>query len=150
MARLAGASDVLIENFKTGTLKRHELGFDRLSSANPRLIYCSITGFGQTGPYLARPGYDTIIQALGGLMSITGRQDGSPGAGPLKAGVAVTDLMTALYATVAILAALNERATSGLGQCIDISLLDVQVASLSNIGMNFLVSGDVPKRIGNR
>ena len=150
VVRLAGASDILIENFKTGTLKRYELGFDQLSSANPRLIYCSITGFGQTGPYRARPGYDTIIQALGGLMSVTGRQDGSPGEGPLKAGVAVTDLMTALYATVAILAALNERATSGLGQCIDMSLLDVQVASLSNIGMNFLLSGEMPKRIGNR
>jgi crotonobetainyl-CoA:carnitine CoA-transferase CaiB-like acyl-CoA transferase len=150
VARLAAQSDVLIENFKSGTLQRYGLGFEQLSSTNPGLVYCSITGFGQTGPYRERPGYDTIIQALGGLMSITGRQDDAPGAGPLKAGLAVTDLMTALYSTVAILAALNERATSGLGQYVDMSLLDVQVAALGNVAMNFLVSGDVPKRIGNR
>lgn len=150
LAKLAKASDVLIENFKTGTLARYGLGYDELAAANPRLIHCAITGFGQTGPYKSRPGYDSIIQALGGLMSVTGRQDGAPGDGPLKAGIAVTDLMTALYSSTAILAAVNERSRSGRGQYIDMSLLDVQVASLANIAMNYLVSGDAPRRNGNR
>jgi crotonobetainyl-CoA:carnitine CoA-transferase CaiB-like acyl-CoA transferase len=148
--RLAAVSDVVVENFKTGTLERLGLGYAQLAAINPRLIYCSITGFGQTGPYRQRPGYDTIIQALGGLMSVTGRRDDLPGGGPMKAGVAVTDLMTAMYSAVAILAAVNERGRSGRGQFIDMSLLDVQVASLANIAMNHLLSGEVPPRPGNR
>ena len=150
VARLAAQSDVIIENYKVGTLKRYGLGFEALSDLNPKLIYCSITGFGQTGPYSARPGYDTIIQAMGGLMSVTGNHDSEAGGGPRKSGVAVADMMTALYSCVAILAALNERSTSGRGQFIDMSLLDVQVSALSNLGMNYLATGKVPQRAGNR
>jgi crotonobetainyl-CoA:carnitine CoA-transferase CaiB-like acyl-CoA transferase len=150
IARLAARSDVVIENFKVGTLARYGLDYETLARANPRLVYCSITGFGQTGPYSARPGYDTIIQALGGLMSVTGNPEGAPGGGARKAGLAVADLMTALYSSVAILAALNERNSSGQGQFIDMSLLDVQVAALSNVGMNYLATGKVPQRMGNR
>ena len=149
-ARLAAECDVDIENYKVGTLARYGLDYSTLSQANPGLIYCSITGFGQTGPYSARPGYDTIVQAIGGLMSITGNPDGTEGAGPRKSGVAVADQMTALYSTIAILAAVNERHSSGLGQFIDMSLLDVQVAALSNLGMNYLATGKVPQRGGNR
>jgi len=148
--RLAAEADVLIENFKVGTLARCGLDYETLAAVNPRLIYCSITGFGQTGPYRERPGYDTIVQALGGLMSITGNPDDEPGGGPRKCGVAVADQMTALYSAVAILAAVNERQRSGHGQYIDMSLLDVQVAALSNIGMNFLATGRTPRRFGNR
>ncbi len=148
--RLAQQADVLVENFKVGDLERYGLGYEALSRRNPRLIYCSITGFGQTGPYRARPGYDTIVQALGGLMSLTGNPDGEPGGGPRKAGIAVADQMTALYASVAILAALNERTRSGQGQQIDMSLLDVQVSALSNLGMNYLATGKLPQRAGNR
>jgi len=148
--RLAAQADVLVENYKVGTLARYGLDYETLHAVNPRLIYCSITGFGQTGPYRARPGYDTIVQALGGLMSITGNADGTPGGGPRKAGVAVSDQLTALYSAVAILAAINERHTSGLGQHIDMSLLDVQVAALSNLGMSYLATGAVPQRLGNR
>ena len=149
--RLALHADVLIENYKVGTLARYSLDYETLSKDNPRLIYCSITGFGQTGPYRQKPGYDTIVQAMGGLMSITGSDasDGG-GTGPMKSGVAVADQMTALYSSVAILAALQERQSSGLGQAIDMSLLDVQVASLTNIGLNFLATGKVPVRQGNR
>ncbi len=150
IARLAAQADVLIENYKVGTLARYGLDHATLAAVNPRLIYCSITGFGQTGPYRERPGYDTIVQALGGLMSITGNPDGEPGGGPRKAGIAVADQMTALYSTVAVLAALNERHRSGQGQYIDMSLLDVQVAALTNIGANYLVTGITPKRAGNR
>lgn len=150
VARLAAEADVLIENFKVGTLARGGLDYGTLAAANPRLIYCSITGFGQTGPYRERPGYDTIVQALGGLMSITGNPDEEPGGGPRKCGVAIADQMTALYSVVAILAAVNERHRSGQGQYIDMSLLDVQVAALSNIGMNFLATGKTPRRFGNR
>jgi crotonobetainyl-CoA:carnitine CoA-transferase CaiB-like acyl-CoA transferase len=150
VARLAAQADVLIENFKAGTLARCGLHYEALAARNPGLVYCSITGFGQTGPYRDRPGYDTIAQALGGLMSITGNPDGEPGGGPRKCGVALVDQMTALYAGVAILAALNERARSGHGQYIDMSLLDVQVAALSNIGMNYLATGGTPQRFGNR
>lgn len=148
--RLAADADVLIENFKVDTLARYGLDYPALAAANPRLIYCSITGFGQTGPYRRRPGYDTIAQALGGLMSITGNPDGEPGGGPRKCGIAVADQMTALYSVVAILAAINERQRSGKGQFIDMSLLDVQVAALSNIGMNYLATGNTPRRFGNR
>jgi len=132
--RLALDADVLIENYKVGTLARYGLDYETLAKDNPRLIYCSITGFGQTGPYRKKPGYDTIVQAMGGLMSITGAAENmAEGAGPTKSGVAVADQMTALYSSVAILAALQERQSSGLGQAIDMSLLDVQVASLTNI-----------------
>ena len=147
--RLAARSDVLIENYKTGQLKKYGLDYASLKQANPRLIYCSITGFGQTGPYAHRPGYDYIIQGMGGLMSITGERDDLPGGGPQKVGVAVTDLMTGMYAGVAILAALSSREQTGQGQYVDMALLDVQVAMLANMNMNYLTTGDSPKRAGN-
>ncbi len=146
---LATKVDVVLENFKVGSLASFGLDYAALKALNPKLIYCSITGFGQTGPYAARPGYDFLIQAMGGLMSITGAKTGEPGAGPQKAGVAVTDILTGLYATVGILAALNYRDRTGEGQYIDISLLDTQVACLSNQAMNYLVSGQSPQRMGN-
>ena len=146
---LAADSDVVIENFKLGGLAAYGLDYASLSAAHPGLIYCSITGFGQTGPYAPRAGYDFLIQGMGGLMSITGRRDGEPGAGPQKVGVAVTDVLTGLYATTAILAALAHRERTGQGQHIDLALLDVGIASLANQTMNYLVSGDVPQRIGN-
>jgi len=149
VARLARHADVVIENYKVDTLSRYGLDYASLQADNPRLVYCSITGFGQTGPYRARPGYDTIIQAMGGLMSITGPSQ-EQGGGPMKSGLAVVDQMTGLYAAIAILAALQERQASGLGQHIDLSLLDVQVAALTNIGMNYLATGEVPQRQGNR
>jgi glutaryl-CoA transferase len=145
VAALARSCDVLVENFRVGGLKRLGLDYATLSALNPRLIYCSISGFGQTGPHRERPGYDLLVQAMGGLMSITGAPDGEP----MKVGVAVTDICTGLYATVAILAAINERQSSGLGQHIDLALLDVQVATLANQGMNFLASGKTPRRHGN-
>jgi crotonobetainyl-CoA:carnitine CoA-transferase CaiB-like acyl-CoA transferase len=148
--RIAAQSDVLIENYKVGTLARYGLGYEDLSRINPKLIYCSITGFGLTGPYSARPGYDTIVQAMGGVMSITGQPDGAPGAGPVRVGIALTDFMTGLYATIAIQAALRYREKTGLGQHIDLALLDVQISALANVAMNYLVSGEVPKRRGNR
>jgi crotonobetainyl-CoA:carnitine CoA-transferase CaiB-like acyl-CoA transferase len=147
--RLACQSDVLVENFKAGGLAQYGLDYESLREHNPRLIYCSITGFGQTGPYADRPGYDFAIQAIGGLMSITGVPDGQPGAGPQKVGVALTDVMTGIYASTAILAALHRRATSGVGQYIDISLLDVQLAALANQASNFLTTGVSPVRLGN-
>ena len=150
VARLMAQSDVVIENYKVGTLDRYGLGYETQAKVNPKLIYCSITGFGQTGPYSALPGYDTIVQAMGGLMSLTGNPDGAAGGGPRKAGLAVADLMTGLYSCIAILAALNERNTSGLGQHIDMSLLDVQVSALSTVGMSYLTTGKVPQRAGNR
>lgn len=148
--KLATISDVLLENYKVGTLEKYGLGYAELSKINPRLIYCSITGFGQTGPYASRPGYDTIIQAMGGLMSVTGREDGAPGGGPVRVGAALIDFMTGLYATVAVQAALSYREKTGLGQQIDLSLLDVGISSLANIAMNYLVSGEIPIRRGNR
>jgi len=147
--RLAERSDVLVENFKVGGLKKYGLDYESLSKVNPRLIYCSITGFGQTGPYASRPGYDFMIQGMGGLMSITGERDDLPGGGPQKAGVAVADLMTGMYATVGILAALHERHASGLGQHIDMALLDCQVAMLANQNLNYMTSGQAPRRAGN-
>jgi crotonobetainyl-CoA:carnitine CoA-transferase CaiB-like acyl-CoA transferase len=146
---LAEKSDVLIENFKVDGLKKYGLDYATLSALNSRLIYCSISGFGQTGPYRDRPGYDFMIQALGGLMSITGEPDGKPGGGPVKVGVAVADLFSGLYASVGILAALNGRNATGRGEHIDISLLDVQVAMLANQSLNFLTSGVSPTRLGN-
>lgn len=148
--KLVSACDVLLENYKVGTLERYGLAYGQLSEINPKLIYCSITGFGQTGPYRGRPGYDTIIQAMGGLMSITGRQDGALGAGPVRVGVPVTDFMTGLYATIAVQSALIHRERIGKGQHIDLSLMDVQVAALSTVALNFLVSREVPTRRGNR
>jgi crotonobetainyl-CoA:carnitine CoA-transferase CaiB-like acyl-CoA transferase len=142
---LARSCDVVVENFSVGVARRLGFDFETLSTINPRLIYCSITGFGQTGPHKDKPGYDLLVQAMGGLMSITG----SPGGEPMKVGVAVADILTGLYATVAILAALNERHTSGLGQHIDLALLDVQIAALANQGMNFLASGKASPRNGN-
>jgi len=147
--RLADQSDVLVENFKVGGLRKYGLDYESLRRSNPRLIYCSITGFGQTGPYAARPGYDFMIQGMGGLMSITGERDDLPGGGPQKAGVAVTDLMTGMYATVGILAALQERHRSGLGQHLDMALLDCQVAMLANQNSNYMTSGEAPRRAGN-
>lgn len=146
---LAQQADVVLENFKVGGLKRYGLDYTSLSAANPRLVYCSITGFGQTGPYAARAGYDFLIQGMGGLMSVTGRPDGEPGAGPQKVGVALTDIMTGLYATIAVQAALAEREKSGQGQHIDLALLDVQIACLANQASNYLAGGLVPRRMGN-
>ncbi|OZI27587.1 CoA transferase [Bordetella genomosp. 7] len=146
---LARQSDILVENFKVGGLRKYGLDYQTLKAENPRLIYCSITGFGQTGPYASRPGYDFMIQGTGGLMSITGERDDLPGGGPQKAGVAVADLMTGMYSTVAILAALHERGRSGLGQHIDMALLDCQVAMLANQNLNYMTTGQAPRRAGN-
>ncbi len=145
---LAAMSDVFVENYKTDDMARYGLDYGSLSRLNPQLVYCSITGFGQTGPYRSRPGYDFVIQAMGGLMSITGQPD-DEGGRPMKCGVPVSDLMTAMYSTSAILGALVERTTSGKGQYIDMSLLDVQVAWLANQASNYLISGACPERMGN-
>jgi crotonobetainyl-CoA:carnitine CoA-transferase CaiB-like acyl-CoA transferase len=146
---LAAKSDIVIENFKVGGLKAYGLDYESLQAENPRLIYCSITGFGQTGPYAKRAGYDFMIQGLGGLMSLTGRPDGEEGAGPVKVGVALTDILTGLYSTSAMLAALAHRDQGGAGQHIDMALLDVQVACLANQAMNYLTTGLPPRRLGN-
>lgn len=146
---LAARSDVVIENFKVGGLARYGLDYDSLAAANPGIVYCSITGFGQDGPYASRPGYDVLIQAMGGLMSLTGQPDGSPGAEPMKTGVAVADLFTGVYASTAILAALRHRDRTGEGQYIDMALLDVQVSMLANQASNYLVGETVPRRAGN-
>jgi len=146
---LAGSSDVLVENFKVGDLARHGLDYASLARDNPRLVYCSITGFGQDGPYRDRPGYDFMVQGLGGLMSVTGERDDLPGGGPQKVGVAVADLFTGMYATSAILAALLHRSASGKGQYIDMALLDVQVAMLANLSSAYFASGEAPRRMGN-
>ena len=146
---LAATADVLIENYKVGTLARYCLGYQDLCEANPGLIYCSITGFGQHGPYSDRAAYDTIIQAMGGLMSITGINDDEPGGGPMKVGAPVIDIMTGTYASTGILAALHERAVSGRGQHVDVALLDVCIASLCTVNSSYLVSGTLPVRNGN-
>jgi crotonobetainyl-CoA:carnitine CoA-transferase CaiB-like acyl-CoA transferase len=148
-AALAEKADILLENYKVGGLAKYGLDYESLKARCPRLIYCSITGFGQTGPYAERAGYDLIVQAAGGFMSITGERDDLPGGGPQKGGVAVADLMTGMYATVAVLAALARREKSGLGQYIDLALLDTQVSWLANQAMNYLVGGEVPQRAGN-
>lgn len=146
---LVKSCDVLIENYKVGDLQRFGLDYATLSAINPRLIYCSITGFGQTGPYRKLPGYDSIFQGMAGLMAITGNPDDQPGGGPQKVGIIVSDLVTGMYASIAMLAALEHRdVVSGKGQFIDLALLDSQVASLSHAGVGYLVSGDVPKRRG--
>ncbi len=147
--QLAAKSDIVIENFKVGGLAAYGLDYVSLKAINPRLIYCSITGFGQSGPYATRPGYDFMIQALGGLMSLTGLPEGEEGAGPVKVGVALTDILTGLYSTTAILAALAHRDQSNVGQHIDMALLDVQVACLANQAMNYLTTGVAPGRLGN-
>lgn len=146
---LAGQVDVLVENFKVGDLARYGLDAATLLAANPGLVICSITGFGQTGPYKDRAGYDYAVQGIGGLMSVTGERDDLPGGGPQKVGVAVADLFTGLYATVAILAALRHRDATGQGQVIDMALLDTQLAMLANLGSNYLCTGVAPKRMGN-
>jgi crotonobetainyl-CoA:carnitine CoA-transferase CaiB-like acyl-CoA transferase len=143
--RMAEQSDVLVENFKAGALERYGLGHRRLAALNPRLVYCSITGFGQTGPYRERAGYDFLVQAMGGLMSITGERDGEP----MKVGVAITDILTGMYAATAILAALAQRERSGRGQHVDLALLDVQVAMLANHAENYLLTRKPPERLGN-
>ena len=147
---LAAKADVLIENFKVGALGRYGLGPADLAAINPRLVYCSITGFGQSGPYRHRPGYDSMIQAMGGLMSLTGEPDGRPGGGPQRAGVPMVDLLTGLYASTAILAALRHRDRTGEGQHVDLALLDVMVSSLSFLGVDHLASGRMPARTGTR
>ncbi|MDP3404028.1 MAG: CoA transferase [Brevundimonas sp.] len=146
---LAATCDVVVENFKVGGLAKYGLDHAALAATNPRLVYCSITGFGQTGPRAAQAGYDYMIQAMGGLMSITGQPDGSPGAEPMKVGVAVVDLATGLYASNAILAALLHARATGQGQYIDIALFDVQAAMLANQATNYFVSGSAPTRMGN-
>ena len=146
---LAAQSDVVLENFKVGGLAQYGLDYASLRAVNPRLVYCSITGFGQDGPYAPRAGYDFLIQGLGGLMSLTGRPDEEDGGGPMKVGVALTDILTGLYATNAVLAALAWREKSGEGQYIDLALLDVQVACLANQAMNYLATGQNPRRLGN-
>ena len=146
---IAKTADVAIENYKVGDMKRYGLDYASLSALNTRLVYCSITGFGQTGPYRERAGYDFMIQAMGGMMSVTGERDDLPGGGPQKCGVAIADLMTGMYATQAILAALYERDKSGRGQYIDMALLDSQIAFLMNHNLNYLIGGEIPKRWGN-
>jgi crotonobetainyl-CoA:carnitine CoA-transferase CaiB-like acyl-CoA transferase len=150
---MAAQADVFVENYKVGDMARYGLDFESLHALNPRLVYCSITGFGQTGPYKDRAGYDYAIQGMGGLMSVTGERDDRPGGGPQKVGVAVADLFTGLYATVAIQAALRHAERTGIGQHIDMALLDAQVAMLANLGANYLVrgreDGKVPGRAGN-
>jgi len=147
--QLAARCDVVIENFKVGDMARYGLDAASLRRLHPRLVYCSITGFGQTGPYRERAGYDYAVQGMGGLMSITGERDDLPGGGPQKVGVAVADLFTGMYATVAILAALRHRDATGVGQVIDMALLDTQVAMLANLGANYMVTRQAPRRAGN-
>ena len=154
ISRLAETSDVFVENYKVGDMSRYGLDASRLRALNPRLVYCSITGFGQTGPYRDRAGYDYAVQGMGGLMSVTGPSradiaDDQPGGGPQKVGVAVADLFTGLYACTAILAALRHRDATGEGQTIDMALLDTQVAVLANLGANYLLTGVAPQRMGN-
>jgi crotonobetainyl-CoA:carnitine CoA-transferase CaiB-like acyl-CoA transferase len=146
---LASKADVLLENFKVGGLKQYGLDAECLLQLNPRLVYASITGFGQNGPYAARAGYDFLIQGMGGLMSVTGRHQSEEGAGPQKVGVALTDVLTGLYTTIGVLAALAERDKTGKGQHIDVALLDVQVAALANQAANYLIGGKAPERMGN-
>ena len=146
---LARISDVLIENYKFGDLARYGLAYDDLKKINPRLVYCSVTGFGQTGPYRERPGYDFMIQGMGGMMSVTGEPDDAPGGGPQRAGVPVADIITGMYASIAICAALAHRAQSKVGQHLDLALLDSQIALLAYQNTNYFSTGSPPKRIGN-
>ena len=147
--KLAAQVDVLLENYKHGDLARYGLGYADLHKINPRLIYCSVTGFGQTGPYRERPGYDFMVQGMGGLMSITGERDDLPGGGPQRVGVPIVDIMTGMYASIAVCAAIAHRAETGVGQHLDLALLDTQVAFLANQAMNYLATGEAPGRLGN-
>jgi crotonobetainyl-CoA:carnitine CoA-transferase CaiB-like acyl-CoA transferase len=146
---LAAKCDVLLENYKFGDLARYRLGYEDLRTVNPKLIYCSVTGFGQTGPYRERPGFDFMIQGMGGMMSVTGEPDGAPGGGPQRAGVPVADIITGMYASIAICAALAHRAETGAGQHLDLALLDSQIALLAYQNTNFFATGRPPGRIGN-
>lgn len=147
--QLAKKCDVLVENFKVGGLKKYGLDYDSLKEDCPQLIYCSITGFGQTGPWREVAGYDFMVQGLGGLMSVTGEMDNRPGGGPQKAGVAVTDIVTGLYATIAITSAIIERGRSGLGQHLDLALLDCHISMLANLNLSYKCTGVAPTRQGN-
>ena len=147
--RLARRAHVVVENFKTGSLAKYGLDHASLTAENPGLIYCSLTGFGHTGPYKDKAGYDYLIQGMGGLMSVTGQPDGAPGAEPMKVGVAVSDIFTGLYTTIAILAAIIHQSRTGEGQNIDMALLDCQAAALANQAMNYLAGGMLPTRLGN-
>lgn len=146
---LAARSDIVIENFKVGTLTRYGLDYESLSKVNPDLVYCSITGFGQTGPAAPKPGYDGIFQAMGGMMSVSGHPDDVEGGGPMKVGISIVDILTAYNATIAILAALRHRDNGGGGQAIDMSLLDCGLAALSHFAQNYLITDEVPERRGN-
>ena len=146
---LAARCDVLLENYKFGDLARYGLGYDDLKQVNPRLVYCSVTGFGQTGPYRERPGYDFMIQGMAGLMSVTGERDDLPGGGPQKAGIPIADIMTGMYATIAVCAALAHRAETGVGQHLDLALFDSLTAVLANQAANYLATGQSPGRLGN-
>lgn len=146
---LARSADILVENYKVGDLRRYGLDYEALSALNPRLIFCSITGFGQVGPYAARAGYDFLVQGMAGIMSVTGEKDERPGGGPQKVGIPISDMATGLYAVGAILAAVHQRATTGLGQHIDLSLMDVGVALMSPQAVHHFTTGDVPQRAGN-
>ena len=148
--KLAARSDVVLENYKFGDLARYGLAYEHLAAENPRLVFASVTGFGQTGPRREQAAYDFMIQAMGGLMSVTGERDDAPGGGPQKVGVPIVDLMTGMYASIAILAALVNRDRTGQGECIDLAMLDVQAAFLANQAMNYLISGREPRRGGNR
>ena len=146
---LAASCDVLIENYKVGDLERYGLGYERIKAINPGIVYCSVTGFGQTGPAKERPGYDFMVQGMSGLMSVTGLPEGQPGSGPLRFGIPIVDIMTGMYASIAICAALAHRAHTGVGQYIDVALLDTAMALTSISGMGYLTSREVPERIGN-
>ena len=146
---LAAQADVFLENYKVGGLKKYGLDYESVRRINPKIVYCSVTGFGQSGPYANIAGYDFMIQGMGGLMSVTGERDDLPGGGPQKVGVAVSDIMTGLYATIGIQAALTHRDRTGVGQQVDMALLDTQVAMIANLNMNYLISGKVPGRMGN-
>jgi crotonobetainyl-CoA:carnitine CoA-transferase CaiB-like acyl-CoA transferase len=148
--KLAAQADIVLENYKVGTLSRYGLAYDDLKAVNPAIIYCSVTGFGQDGPLADLPAYDFMIQAMGGLMSVTGERDGQPGGGPQKVGMPIMDLMTGMWAAVGVLAALARRNESGEGEFIDLAMLDVMVATIANQGMNYLVSGKTPQRMGNK
>ncbi len=147
---LAAQADIVLENYKVGTLNRFGLAYEDLKAVNPAIIYCSVTGFGQDGPLADLPAYDFMIQAMGGLMSVTGERDGQPGGGPQKVGMPIMDLMTGMWAAVGVLAALARRNESGEGEFIDLAMLDVMVATIANQGMNYLVSGKTPQRMGNK
>ena len=149
LRELARSCDVVIENYKVGDLARYGLGYADIKAVNPKIIYCSVTGFGQTGPWAERPGYDFMAQGISGLMSVTGEPDGAPGAGPMRVGIPIIDILTGMYASVAVCAALAHRAETGVGQHLDLALLDTSMAFLSIQGMTYLTTGDAPGRIGN-